>query len=178
MVILVLRQPSSTYFFTPVSSAFQELSVSPSCSLVDFLTFCFTPSTGFFLYHEWIDENSLTAAKSGPGMAIAVKRLNKEGLHGQKEWLAEVNSIGKLHNPNLVRLISYCLQDSCRFLAYEFMPRGSLDNHLFRRTLILLEQGIFSLNRSHGVFASDCPGCSYGSSKKKKETPVIAARLY
>ncbi|CAB4270796.1 unnamed protein product [Prunus armeniaca] len=147
MVILVLRQPSTTYFFTSVSSAFQELSVSPSCSLVDFLTFFFTPSTGFFLYHcfgfnelktatrnfrrdnmvgeggfglvfkEWIDENSLTAAKSGTGMAIAVKRLNKEGLHGQKEWMAEVNAIGKLHHPNLVRLIGYCLQDSCRFLA-------------------------------------------------------------
>ncbi|CAL2242778.1 unnamed protein product [Prunus armeniaca] len=65
---------------------------------------------GFGLvFKEWIDENSLTAAESGTGMAIAVKRLNKEGLHGQKEWL-----------------------DSCRFLAYEFMPRGSLDNHLFR----------------------------------------------
>ncbi|CAL9008065.1 unnamed protein product, partial [Prunus brigantina] len=46
--------------------------------------------------------------------------------------MAEVNSIGKLHHPNLMRLIGYCLQDSCRFLAYEFMPRGSLDNHLFR----------------------------------------------
>ncbi|XP_021813786.1 receptor-like cytoplasmic kinase 176 isoform X2 [Prunus avium] len=85
------------------------------------------------VFKGWIDENSLTDAKPGTGMAIAVKRPNQEGLHGQKEWLAEVNSIGKLHHPNLVRLIGYCLQDSCRFLVYEFMPRGSLDNHLFRR---------------------------------------------
>ncbi|XP_020413557.1 probable serine/threonine-protein kinase PBL9 [Prunus persica] len=43
---------------------------------------------GFGLvFKGWIDENSLTAAKSGTGMAIAVKRLNQEGLHGQKEWL-------------------------------------------------------------------------------------------
>ncbi|CAL9003519.1 unnamed protein product, partial [Prunus brigantina] len=63
---------------------------------------------GFGLvFKGWIDENSLTAAKSGTGMAIAVKRLNQGGLHGQREWLAEVNSIGKLHHPNLVRLIGY-----------------------------------------------------------------------
>ncbi|KAL6290957.1 hypothetical protein ACE6H2_008467 [Prunus campanulata] len=73
------------------------------------------------VFKGWIDENSLTAAKPGTGMAIAVKRLNQEGLHGQKEWLAVVNSIGALHHPNLLRLIGYCLQDSCRFLAYEFM---------------------------------------------------------
>ncbi|PQQ17277.1 hypothetical protein Pyn_39342 [Prunus yedoensis var. nudiflora] len=43
---------------------------------------------GFGLvFKGWIDENSLTAAKPGIGMAIAVKRLNQEGLHGQKEWL-------------------------------------------------------------------------------------------
>ncbi|BFG22692.1 hypothetical protein CerSpe_089660 [Prunus speciosa] len=41
------------------------------------------------VFKGWIDENSLTDAKPGTGMAIAVKRPNQEGLHGQKEWLSQ-----------------------------------------------------------------------------------------
>ncbi|XP_018500034.1 receptor-like cytoplasmic kinase 176 [Pyrus x bretschneideri] len=85
------------------------------------------------VYKGWVDENSLTAAKPGTGMVIAVKRLNQEGLQGHKEWLTEINYLGQLHHENLVRLIGYCLEDDHRLLVYEFMPRGSLDNHLFRR---------------------------------------------
>lgn len=45
---------------------------------------------------------------------------------------AEVNFLGQLHHPNLVKLIGYCSEDDQRLLVYEFMPRGSLENHLFR----------------------------------------------
>ena len=40
--------------------------------------------------------------------------------------------LGKFSHPNLVKLIGYCLEDEQRLLVYEFMPRGSLENHLFR----------------------------------------------
>ncbi|CAM0885567.1 unnamed protein product [Alopecurus aequalis] len=66
-------------------------------------------------------------------MVIAVKKLNQEGFQGHREWLAEVNYLGQLSHPNLVRLVGYCLEDEQRLLVYEFMPRGSLENHLFRR---------------------------------------------
>nr|GMD86068.1 receptor-like cytoplasmic kinase 176 [Ipomoea batatas] len=42
--------------------------------------------------------------------------------------------MGQLSHPNLVKLIGYCLEDEHRLLVYEFMPRGSLENHLFRRS--------------------------------------------
>ncbi|KAF3952094.1 hypothetical protein ACB098_06G158800 [Castanea mollissima] len=85
------------------------------------------------VFKGWIDEHSFTAAKPGTGIVIAVKRLNQEGLQGHKEWLAEINYLGQLYHPNLVKLIGYCLEDDQRLLVYEFMPRGSLENHLFRR---------------------------------------------
>ncbi|KAM5556393.1 hypothetical protein ABKV19_024011 [Rosa sericea] len=85
------------------------------------------------VFKGWVDENALTAAKPGTGMVIAVKRLNQEGLQGHKEWLTEINYLGQLRHPNLVKLIGYCLEDDHRLLVYEFMPSGSLDNHLFRR---------------------------------------------
>lgn len=44
----------------------------------------------------------------------------------------EVNFLGQLRHPNLVKLIGYCCEDEHRLLVYEFMFRGSLENHLFR----------------------------------------------
>lgn len=85
------------------------------------------------VFKGWIDEQSFAAAKPGTGMVIAVKRLNQESFQGHREWLAEVNYLGQLYHPNLVKLIGYCVEDEHRLLVYEFMPRGSLENHLFRR---------------------------------------------
>ncbi|KAA8518908.1 hypothetical protein F0562_016318 [Nyssa sinensis] len=85
------------------------------------------------VFKGWIDEQSLAATKPGIGIVIAVKRLNQEGFQGHKEWLAEINYLGQLRHPNLVKLIGYCLEDDHRLLVYEFMPKGSMENHLFRR---------------------------------------------
>lgn len=86
------------------------------------------------VFKGWIDENTFAATKPGTGLVIAVKRLNQEGFQGHREWLAEINYLGQLHHPNLVKLIGFCLEDDHRLLVYEFMPRGSLENHLFRRS--------------------------------------------
>lgn len=45
---------------------------------------------------------------------------------------AEINYLGQLRHPNLVKLVGYCLEDDHRLLVYEFMPKGSMENHLFR----------------------------------------------
>ncbi|EHA8590844.1 putative serine/threonine-protein kinase PBL3 [Cocos nucifera] len=66
-------------------------------------------------------------------MVVAVKKLKQEGFQGHKEWLTEVNYLGQLHHPNLVKLIGYCSEGDNRLLVYEFMSKGSLENHLFRR---------------------------------------------
>lgn len=39
------------------------------------------------VFKGWIDEHSLTPAKPGSGMVIAVKKLKPEGFQGHKEWL-------------------------------------------------------------------------------------------
>ncbi|KAK9727239.1 hypothetical protein RND81_05G267600 [Saponaria officinalis] len=87
------------------------------------------------VYMGWIDEHTYAAAKPGTGVVVAVKRLKAESCQGHREWLAEVKYLGQLYHPNLVRLVGYCLEDEHRLLVYEFMPRGSLENHLFRRGL-------------------------------------------
>ncbi|XP_042518256.1 probable serine/threonine-protein kinase PBL3 isoform X2 [Macadamia integrifolia] len=86
-----------------------------------------------YVFKGWLDEHTLSAAKPGSGMVVAVKKLKPEGFQGHKEWLTEVNYLGQLHHPNLVKLFGYCLDGENRLLVYEFMPKGSLENHLFRR---------------------------------------------
>ncbi|KAG6631907.1 probable serine/threonine-protein kinase PBL2 [Carya illinoinensis] len=85
------------------------------------------------VFKGWIDENTFAPAKPGTGIVVAIKRLKPESFQGHKEWLAEVNYLGQLHHENLVKLIGYCSESENRLLVYEFMPKGSLENHLFRK---------------------------------------------
>eukprot|EP01018_Ginkgo_biloba_P004671 Gb_40259 [translate_table: standard] len=87
------------------------------------------------VYKGYIDENVRTGLKAMP---VAVKVLNKNGLQGHREWLAEVIFLGQLSHPHLVKLIGYCCEDDHRLLVYEFMFRGSLENHLFRKVSLPL----------------------------------------
>lgn len=89
------------------------------------------------VFKGWIEENGTAPVKPGTGLTVAVKTLNPDGLQGHKEWLAEINFLGNLVHPSLVKLVGYCMEEDQRLLVYEFMPRGSLENHLFRRTLPL-----------------------------------------
>ncbi|CAK9141275.1 unnamed protein product [Ilex paraguariensis] len=90
-----------------------------------------------YVFKGWIEENGTAPAKPGSGTTVAVKSLKPDGLQGHREWVAEVDFLGQLHHPNLVKLIGYCIEDDQRLLVYEFMTRGSLENHLFRRTIPL-----------------------------------------
>ncbi|KAL6865231.1 hypothetical protein ACP4OV_016382 [Aristida adscensionis] len=69
---------------------------------------------------------------------IAVKRL--EGAHqGEKQFRAEVNSIGIIQHVNLVKLIGFCCESGKRLLVYEHMPNSSLDAHLFESCCAVLD---------------------------------------
>ncbi|XP_041996976.1 probable serine/threonine-protein kinase PIX13 [Salvia splendens] len=78
------------------------------------------------VYKGWLD------SKSG-STVVAVKKLNPESVQGFEEWQSEVNFLGKLSHRNLVKLLGYCWDEKELLLVYEFMQKGSLENHLFGR---------------------------------------------
>uniref|UniRef100_A0A7N0UMA4 non-specific serine/threonine protein kinase n=1 Tax=Kalanchoe fedtschenkoi TaxID=63787 RepID=A0A7N0UMA4_KALFE len=83
--------------------------------------------------------------KLRPGLIaqpVAVKLLDLEGNQGHREWLTEVIFLGQLKHPHLVKLVGYCCEDQHRMLVYEYMPRGSLENQLFRRYSVSLPWSI------------------------------------
>uniref|UniRef100_J3KYF4 non-specific serine/threonine protein kinase n=2 Tax=Oryza brachyantha TaxID=4533 RepID=J3KYF4_ORYBR len=61
---------------------------------------------------------------------VAVKQLDLNGLQGNREFLVEVLMLSLLHHPNLVHLFGYCVDGDQRLLIYEYMPLGSLEDHL------------------------------------------------
>lgn len=62
---------------------------------------------------------------------IAVKRVSHNGEEGMKQFVAEVVSMRSLKHRNLVPLLGYCRRKGELLLVSEFMPNGSLDQHLF-----------------------------------------------
>lgn len=66
----------------------------------------------------------------GIGQVVAIKQLNRDGNQGNKEFLVEVLMLSLLHHENLVNLVGYCADGDQRLLVYEYMPLGSLEDHL------------------------------------------------
>ncbi|XP_008802984.2 probable serine/threonine-protein kinase PBL15 [Phoenix dactylifera] len=94
---------------------------------------------GFGTVHKgYVDDRMRPGLKA---QAVAVKLLDMEGRQGHREWLTEVIFLGQFRHPHLVKLIGYCCEDEERLLVYEFMPRGSLENHLFKRISATLSWG-------------------------------------
>ncbi|KAF2291137.1 hypothetical protein GH714_020315 [Hevea brasiliensis] len=60
---------------------------------------------------------------------VAVKRLERPGS-GEREFRAEVCTIGNIQHVNLVRLRGFCSENSHRLLVYDYMPNGSLSVYL------------------------------------------------
>ncbi|CAK7322834.1 unnamed protein product [Dovyalis caffra] len=66
------------------------------------------------------------------GREVAVKKLQREGIEGEKEFRAEMevltgNGFGWPH-PNLVTLYGWCLHGTEKILVYEYMEGGSLED--------------------------------------------------
>lgn len=85
------------------------------------------------VFKGWVDGETYTPSKVGIGIAVAVKKSSPDSAQGLKEWQAEVKFLGKFSHPNLVKLVGYCWEDREFLLVYEYMQKGSLENHLFKK---------------------------------------------
>ncbi|CAL4952134.1 unnamed protein product [Urochloa decumbens] len=64
------------------------------------------------------------------GTTVAVKLLKRCDGQGEREFLAEVEMLGRLHHRNLVKLLGICIEENVRCLVYELIPNGSVESHL------------------------------------------------
>ncbi|KAK9060564.1 hypothetical protein SSX86_021269 [Deinandra increscens subsp. villosa] len=67
----------------------------------------------------------------------AIKRLDLSSRQGASEFWAEVKMLSKLRHCHLVSLIGYCNDGQEMILVYEYMPHGTLEDHLHKRVTSL-----------------------------------------
>jgi len=67
------------------------------------------------------------------GTKIAVKRMHSEmvGDEGLNEIKSEITVLTKVRHRHLVALHGYCLDENEKLLVFEYMPQGTLSQHLF-----------------------------------------------
>ncbi|KAF8402451.1 hypothetical protein HHK36_010535 [Tetracentron sinense] len=64
------------------------------------------------------------------GTVVAIKRAQEGSLQGEKEFFTEIQLLSRVHHRNLVSLVGYCDEEGEQMLVYEFMPNGTLRDHL------------------------------------------------
>ncbi|GKE53841.1 receptor-like protein kinase FERONIA, partial [Tanacetum coccineum] len=62
----------------------------------------------------------------------AIKRLDPNSNQGAPEFWAEVKMLSKLRHCNLVSLFGYCNDEEEMILVYEYIPYGTLEDHLHK----------------------------------------------
>ncbi|KAL3715111.1 hypothetical protein ACJRO7_006930 [Eucalyptus globulus] len=63
---------------------------------------------------------------------VAVKKLANQN-QSNKQFLAEIRTIGMIQHVNVVRLRGFSAEESKRFLVYDYLTNGSLAAHLFQK---------------------------------------------
>jgi RIO-like serine/threonine protein kinase len=61
---------------------------------------------------------------------VAVKLLTRKHQNRDREFVAEVEMLSRLHHRNLVKLIGICIERRTRCLVFELVPNGSVESHL------------------------------------------------
>ncbi|KAE8676421.1 putative serine/threonine-protein kinase RLCKVII [Hibiscus syriacus] len=91
-------------------------------------------ATGNFRLDYFLGEGGFGKVYKGfleeTNQVVAVKQLDQDSLQGTREFVAEVSTLSTAEHPNLVKLIGFCAEDKQRLLVYEYIPLGSLENHL------------------------------------------------
>ncbi|KAK2985436.1 hypothetical protein RJ640_021140 [Escallonia rubra] len=72
---------------------------------------------------------------SDPPTTIAVKKISSTSKQGEREYLAEICTIGRLKHKNLVQLQGWCHDREQLLLVYDYMPNGSLDHFIGKNIL-------------------------------------------
>ncbi|XP_038987345.1 probable L-type lectin-domain containing receptor kinase S.5 [Phoenix dactylifera] len=68
----------------------------------------------------------------GEKIEVAVKKFSRENSKGgQDDFIHELSIINRLRHKHLVRLVGWCHKIGVLLLVYDYMPNGSLDQHLF-----------------------------------------------
>ncbi|KAJ9550703.1 hypothetical protein OSB04_014748 [Centaurea solstitialis] len=90
---------------------------------------------------------------SGSVVAVAIKRLRSTSGQGAVQFWAEVNILRNFQHRNIVSLIGYCHDGKEMLLVYEYIPNGTLGDHLHTHgtPLSWLQRLNICIGAAHGL---------------------------
>ncbi|XP_062102269.1 wall-associated receptor kinase-like 14 [Humulus lupulus] len=63
---------------------------------------------------------------------VAIKKIKHRDNNSIEQVMNEIKLLSSVSHPNLVRLLGCCIEQGEQILVYEFMPNGTLSQHLQR----------------------------------------------
>ncbi|KAL2528457.1 Wall-associated receptor kinase-like 14 [Forsythia ovata] len=63
---------------------------------------------------------------------VAIKKMRHQDHNSIEQVMNEIKLLSSLSHPNLVRLLGCCIENGEEILVYEYMPNGTLSQHLQR----------------------------------------------
>ncbi|KAL0709068.1 hypothetical protein Bca4012_016046 [Brassica carinata] len=76
---------------------------------------------------------SIIKSSSSCDHQIAVKKITPNSMQGVREFVAEIESLGRLRHKNLVNLQGWCKHGNDLLLIYDYIPNGCLDSLLYSK---------------------------------------------
>ncbi|KAL6224763.1 hypothetical protein ACLB2K_003618 [Fragaria x ananassa] len=154
-------QAGRSQLMTAEAETESNLKVVPYAHLKD-ATRNFSSGVGGSMFKGWVkEEKTLAPSPVGTGIAVAVKRFTRGSEEDDEKWETELR-LEKPPHENLVKLLGYCDEKKKKkksFLLYEFVPNGSLPNHLFKSQLSMKSDvysfGVVLLQILTGLTACD-----------------------
>ncbi|XP_022932089.1 probable serine/threonine-protein kinase PBL23 [Cucurbita moschata] len=134
LAIISLKSENNKRRYTTKETKKKGKEKSKAKSFVQTFTFRqLCVATNNFSHHNLLGEGGFGRVYKGlidTTRQVAVKQLDPNGYQGNREFLVEVLMLSLLRHPNLVNLVGYCVDAYQRILVYEYMPKGSLEDHL------------------------------------------------
>ncbi|WOL07336.1 protein MID1-COMPLEMENTING ACTIVITY 1-like isoform X3 [Canna indica] len=83
------------------------------------------------MYLGSVRNNSSNPADGGSKTDVAIKIWKSTPSSEFLNWRNEVNTLGRMLHPNIIKLLGCCMEDEKLFTVYEFMEHGTLYDRLF-----------------------------------------------